>query len=261
MITAEQLYDRLNAFAPFSTALEGDGVGLLVGDPDEPVERVAVALDATRQTVLAALEAGCQMLLTHHPLYFGLFADQPADSAAMLAAQSGLAVLCAHTNLDAAPGGVSDCLAVRLGLRDVTPLGLPDGPVPMARVGALSAPDAASLARLAGEKLGVSGVKFTPCDGPVSTVAVCGGSGGDFLIAARQAGAQALVTGESKYHLRLLARELGVALIECGHFCTERPVTDVLAGLAEGAGAAVVRLSERDPAEYLSIGEVSERAL
>lgn len=250
MTTAEKLYDAVNAFAPFSTAVEGDSVGLLIGAPDAPVERVAVALDATRETVMAALEAGCQLLLTHHPVYFGLFADQPADSPARLAAGEGLAVLCAHTCLDAAPGGVNDCLAAKLGMTGVAPLGIPGEPVPLARVGRLAAPSAEALAAYAGEKLGSAGVKFTSCKGPVTTVAVCGGSGGDYLLAAREAGAQALIVGESKHHHRLLARTLGIALIECGHFCTEWPVTDVLARLAEEAGAAVVRLPERDPAAY-----------
>ena len=248
MTTAEALYDAVNAFAPFSTAVEGDSVGLLVGAPDDPVERVAVALDATRETVLAALEAGCQLLLTHHPVYFGFFADQPTDSPARLAAAEGLAVLCAHTNLDAAPGGVSDCLAAKLGLTGVAPLGLAEEPAPMARVGRLAAPSAQALAAFAGEKLGSAGVRFTPCAGSITTVVVCGGSGGDFLPAAKEAGAQALVTGESKHHLRLLARTLGVALIECGHFCTEWAVTEVLSRLAEGAGAAAVRLPEQEPA-------------
>ena len=250
MLTARDLYTAVDALAPFATAIEGDCVGLLVGTPDAPVARVAVALDPTRENVLAARDAGCDLLLTHHPIYFGEYEEQPADAPARLAAQKGLAVLCAHTNLDAAPGGVNDCLAAKLGLTDVRPLGIPEEPVPLARVGRLSAPDAEALALHAARCLGTAGVRFTPAAAPIDTVAVCGGSGGSYLEAAKEAGAQALVVGESKHHLRLLARTLGVALIECGHFCTEHPVTEVLAALAARVGAEVVRLPERDPADY-----------
>ena len=250
MLTARVLRDAVDAFAPFATAIEGDCVGLLVGAPDAPVTRVAVALDATPENVLAACEAGCDLLLTHHPIYFGTFEEQPADAPARLAAAKGLAVLSAHTNLDAAPGGVNDCLAARLGLTDVRPLGIPEEPVPLARVGRLSAPDAETLALHAARCRGSAGVRFTPAGAPIDTVAVCGGSGGDYLTVAKQAGAQALVVGESKHHLRLLARTLDVALIECGHFCTEWPVTEALAALAAQVGAEVVRLPERDPADY-----------
>ena len=255
MLRIKDLVADVDAFAPFSSCVEGDCVGLLVGDPDVPLVRAAVALDATPATVEAAAARHCQLLLTHHPAYFGHLEEQPEDSAGPLAARLGLAVLCAHTNLDAAPGGVNDCLAARLGLREVEPLGWEADAHPMARVGAWTGESLSTLLASAQERLGVAGVKYTPTDAAIHKVAVCGGSGGDFLIPAKQAGAQALVTGESKHHLRLLARQLDLALIECGHFCTEQPVKAVLADLVRRVGAEAVVLDETDPACYRKRGE------
>lgn len=253
MTLVKTVLDALDRFAPFSTCVEGDSVGLLVGSADKTVSRVAVALDVTTETVKQAKEAGCDLLVTHHPAYFGLLEEQPEDSAAALAQKLGLCIISAHTNLDAAKGGVNDVLAALLGIKNVEAIGIEGEPLPMARVGELEAENAASLATFAGKKLGVGGVKFTECSGAISRVAVCGGSGGDFLIAAKNAGAQALVTGESKHHLRLLARELDVALIECGHFCTEQPIKKILAEIVRSCSVDAVLLNESDPAEYIKL--------
>ncbi len=253
MTLVKTVLDAIDRFAPFDTCVEGDSVGLLVGSADVEVGRVAIALDVTSNTVMQAKAAGCDLLVTHHPAYFGLLEEQPEDSAAALAQKLGLCIISAHTNLDAARGGVNDLLADLLGIKNVEAIGIEGEPLPMARVGDLKMESAASLAAFAGKRLGVGGVKFTECSGEISRVAVCGGSGGDFLVAAKNAGAQALVTGESKHHLRLLARELDVALIECGHFCTEQPVKKTLADIVASCSADTLLLDERDPAEYIKL--------
>ena len=253
MTLVKTVLDALDRFAPFSTCVEGDSVGLLVGSADTEVDRVAVALDVTHKTVAQAKAAGCGLLVTHHPAYFGLLEEQPQDSAAVLAQKLGLCIISAHTNLDAARGGVNDVLAELLDIKNIEPIGIEGEPLPMARVGDLEMESAASLACYAGERLGVAGVKYTPCTDAISRVAVCGGSGGDFLLAAKDAGAQALVTGESKHHLRLLARQLNVALIECGHFCTEQPIKKILADIVASCSVKTVMLDECDPAEYIKL--------
>ncbi len=250
MIKVSDIYNEVNILAPFGTCLEEDSVGLLVGSMDAPADKTAIALDVTAQTVEAAVKSGCTLLVTHHPAYFGALDDQPDDSPAKLAERLGLNIISAHTNLDTAKGGVNDALCQILGIKNATAL-CGFGDVPMARIGRLEFPDIDTLVRYAKEKLGTGGAKFTTVNGKITTVAVCGGSGGDFILPAVAAGAQALITGESKHHLRLLALEKGIALVELGHFCTEQPVKRVLAALAEKAGASVTVIDERDPALYM----------
>ncbi len=60
----------INVLAPFRLAEEWDNAGLQVGDPAAPAGKIMVALDPGRNAVEAAVAAGCQLLLTHHPLIF-----------------------------------------------------------------------------------------------------------------------------------------------------------------------------------------------
>ncbi|MFH1035983.1 MAG: Nif3-like dinuclear metal center hexameric protein [Pseudomonadota bacterium] len=113
-------------WAPAWTAESWDRVGLATGDPAAPVARAWVALELTDRLLDAALAGGVDMLLLHHPPLFKPLTDlcshRPATARLLKAAARGLAIFAAHTNLDAAPGGVNDALAARLGLADTRPL-------------------------------------------------------------------------------------------------------------------------------------------
>lgn len=103
-----------------------DAVGLVCGDPAEPVTRIALAVDAVPGTVAEAIGAGAQLLITHHPLLLkpvhGVPADSPKGALVHRMIRGGLAHLVAHTNADVADPGVSDALAGRFGLTGVVPL-------------------------------------------------------------------------------------------------------------------------------------------
>jgi len=127
----QDLLGLLNAQAPPVLAEEWDNVGLQVGDLSAEVSRVLVSLDATEATVAAALAAGAEALVCHHPLLFRpLRQVSLADETGRIVAaalRGGLTILAAHTNLDRAADGLNDWLAVRLGLQAATPLEAPEG--------------------------------------------------------------------------------------------------------------------------------------
>ncbi|HET6877444.1 MAG TPA: Nif3-like dinuclear metal center hexameric protein [Jatrophihabitans sp.] len=103
-----------------------DAVGLVCGDPDEPVERILLAVDPVPATVDEAIGIGAQLLVTHHPLLLtgvhGVPADDPKGALVHRMVRAGVAHFVAHTNADVAAPGVSDALAERFGLRDLRPL-------------------------------------------------------------------------------------------------------------------------------------------
>jgi dinuclear metal center YbgI/SA1388 family protein len=103
-----------------------DAVGLVCGDPVEPIGRVLLAVDPVPSTVDEAISTQSQLLLTHHPLLLtpvhGVAADDPKGALVHRLIRAGAALFVAHTNADAADPGVSDALAERLGLQDVRPL-------------------------------------------------------------------------------------------------------------------------------------------
>ena len=114
----------LEAAYPPALAADWDAVGLVCGDPDEPVSSVLVAVDPVPETVAEAV--GDQLLVTHHPLLLrgvhGVGADTPKGALVHRLIRSGTALFTAHTNADAADPGVSDALAAAIGLAVEGPL-------------------------------------------------------------------------------------------------------------------------------------------
>ncbi|MGQ0481329.1 MAG: Nif3-like dinuclear metal center hexameric protein [Pseudonocardia sp.] len=116
----------LEAAYPPALAESWDAVGLVCGDPDEPVSRVLVAVDPVPETVEEAVQAGAQLLVTHHPLLLrgvhGVPADHPKGRLVHRLVRAGVGLFTAHTNADSADPGVSDALADALGVTVTGPL-------------------------------------------------------------------------------------------------------------------------------------------
>lgn len=238
MVKVQDIYDYIDAKAPFSTQMDFDNAGLLVGDKGTHVNRIMVALDATLPVVREAVRKRCQLLVTHHPLIFHpLKAVTPSDPTQATVAElirRNMALICAHTNLDAAPGGVNDVLMERLGVKttgilDEFGVGA-NGPYGMGRVGELAKPmEPKAFAAMVKKALGTRAVRAVPGSGPVKKVAACGGAGGDMVELAASLGMDAYVTADVKYHEFLAAQALGITLLDAGHYATENPITPVLA--------------------------------
>lgn len=121
--TVREIAAALEAWAPPGSAQSYDNVGLQVGDPEQPVRRALLALDLTPAVLGEARTLEAELIITHHPLLFRplrqLTPDGLVSSLALRLAAAGIALYSIHTNLDAAPGGVSFALAEHLGLKDV----------------------------------------------------------------------------------------------------------------------------------------------
>lgn len=125
-VTVADVRRVLDAAYPPELAEDWDRVGLICGDPEEPVSRVAVALDCTDAVADAAIDAGAQMLVVHHPLLLrgvsSVAADTPKGRILHKLIRAGVALFAAHTNADSARPGVNDRLAEVLGVRPGAPL-------------------------------------------------------------------------------------------------------------------------------------------
>ena len=230
-MTVKQLYSILNSNIPTSLSCEWDNDGLMCcPDADAPVRRVLVALDVTERVVDTAIEGGYDLIVSHHPLVFkGIKSVNGADPVArklLKLIKHGISVFSFHTRLDALSGGVNDVLADALGIADAVSFG-EEG---IGKIGFLPEPvDAREFAERVKTALGADAVLLSDAGVLCHRVAVLGGSGGDDLGAAIAAGADTYVSGELKFHQLNDAPELGVNLIEAGHFFTEQPVCDTLA--------------------------------
>lgn len=118
------------------------------------------------------------------------------------------------------------------------------------RIGVLDATTAGAFRDRVADVLGTTRLSLAgPADRPVRTVALCTGSGGDFLGAAQSSGADLYLTGEVKHHAALLARQANIAVLDAGHYPTERPAVNLLAGYLERElpDITVIRATESDP--------------
>ncbi len=256
MATVKEIYAYLDKKAPFSYQMSFDNSGFLVGRGEAEVRRLMVSLDITEEVVAEALEQGCQLIVSHHPIIFHP-AKQITDSAptgrVLLAlTENRIAAICAHTNLDAVAGGVNDALAEKLGLQNISLLhqdgqagdGTPYG---IGRVGEIRGfSDTRSFAAFVRDVLNAQGLRLEDAGKPVRRVAVGGGACGGMLSDAAALGCDTFVTADVKYNIFLDARAMGINLIDAGHFSTEDVVCPVLAGwLKTGFSQVEVLRSKR----------------
>ncbi|MHA7134214.1 Nif3-like dinuclear metal center hexameric protein [Oerskovia turbata] len=271
--TLADVVGALEALYPPSTAEGWDAVGLVTGDPAQPVRKILFAVDPVETVADEAVEWGADLIVTHHPLFL-----RPVHSFAATTfkgafvhrlARAGIALHVAHTNADAAPRGVADALADAIGLVDRIPLvpssadgGSRPAETGIGRLGRLEAP---TTLRAFAERVAAAlpateqGVRVAgDLDATVRTVAVVGGSGDSLFDAVRSAGADVYVTADLRHHPASELRERaefeggasgGPFLVDVAHFASEWPwlryaAADLTERLAD-AGTVDTRVSVR----------------
>ena len=255
MVTVAQIFQFINGFAPFRSAMDFDNVGLLIGSPETSVHTVIVTMDITPKVVRQALEENAQLIISHHPVIFHpLKRLSPADLPYILV-QKGICALAVHTNYDLAKGGVNDCLAQRLQLQNIAMLEEYErSGLALSLMGELQCEMLpGEFAAFVKERLGCKGLKFTVGNSNVKKVALACGAGGGSVFAAGDAGADAFVCGECKHHELLAACDMGLTMVDAGHFATEdvaiEPLCDRLAAAFEQV--RFVKSVQVDEVEFL----------
>ena len=225
----KDIYDAIDKYAPFNLAYAWDNVGLLVGDMEREVEKVLITLDTDAAVVKEAIDNGCDLILSHHPVFFSPIKriSMSNDTGKMieLLIKNDISLIAAHTNMDVTKGGINDELARLFKLRNVRVL--EENPINpecgLGRIGELS--DEMSfyeLAQYAKNVLGVDGLRIAgDASAMVKTIAVAGGSCSEVIPLAYEKGAQAVVTGDMKYHDTIDNVNSGMNIIDAGHYGTE----------------------------------------
>ncbi|CAK8053851.1 Nif3-like dinuclear metal center hexameric protein [Eupransor demetentiae] len=208
MIKAQDLINKIEAFAPLSIAEKGDPTGLQLGNPDQEIHRVLTTLDVRPETVAEAIADGVDFIWAHHPVMFrpakNLILDNPQNQMYAALLKHSIVVYASHTNLDAAKGGLNDWLCQAFGVQNAEPL-LPneDGQTGLGRVGTLA--QSISLADYAlqiKQACQVKEVRIIAKDiqKPIKKVAILGGDGGRWWPDAQKAGADVYITADFYYH-------------------------------------------------------------
>ncbi|WP_116045115.1 Nif3-like dinuclear metal center hexameric protein [Amycolatopsis palatopharyngis] len=256
-VTVSEIVTALETAYPPELAESWDAVGLVCGDPAEPVRRVLVCVDVVQATVEEAIEFGAQLIVAHHPLLLrgvhGVPADTTKGRLIHRLIRAGVALYCAHTNADSASPGVSDALAEAIGLRVLAPLSphasAEHGATGIGRIAELPAPEpfSAFVSRVAGAlpATGPGVLGAGDPDRPIRTVAVSGGSGDSYLGAATAAGVDAYVTADLRHHpagehLESVAEV--PALVGVTHWASEWPWCGQASTVIEVATAGTVEV-------------------
>lgn len=245
MATVADILKYIESIAPPYMAESWDNVGLLCGRREKQVTKILVALDPFASVISEAIAEKADLIVTHHPLIFrdNLMAvnenTQTGENLLTLM-ENGIAAINAHTNLDLAPGGVNDILAATLGLQNVTILN-PEGtnetgePYGLLRSGSVEPQPLNTFLAHVKQALGCQGLRYVDGGKPVCKVAVGGGSCADGMHEALAAGCDTFVTSDIKYNQFRTAFELGLNLIDAGHFHTENPTMPILARKLQAA--------------------------
>lgn len=227
----------IESIAPPYMKESWDHVGLNCGHMDAPVSKILVALDPFKEACQEAKTFGAELLVTHHALIWeqGFITDQTEQGRnTLFLIENHIAHINAHTNLDCAPGGVNDVLAQKIGLTDISvpyPLGTTeDGEqYGLLRMGKVEEQPLEAFLQIVKRALGCPGMKYISADKPVNIVCVGGGGCGGELKAAAKAGCDTFITSDLRYNMYRDAYDLGINLIDAGHYYTENPVCPVIA--------------------------------
>ncbi len=234
MITVKEVYQVIDAFAPFSTQEKWDNSGLLVGDFSMPVRKVYVTLDISNETIAAAVAQNADLMVAHHPIIFSPLKQLAPQHPVWKLAANHLAAICVHTPLDRACGGINERLHNIL-------------QKPLQLSGTLFAPEdtcngigfgwadisavtweAKALAETLRKTLGCTVVRYTSAHHPIQKIYVGCGACSSMLEDAAAMGCDAMITGDVKHDRWYAAKNLDIALFDCGHYHTEQIAAQIL---------------------------------
>lgn len=244
MAKVKDFYGYLNSIAPFETQEDWDNSGMLVGDMDAEVKKVAVVLDITHEEIKKAKAIGADLIISHHPVIFNPIKSVTRGSVPYELVASSINALCCHTPLDIADGGTNDSLAKLLGI-EVTRT-----EDPILRLGTVEPTSAENLAGKIAKTLNTK-VRYADAGRKIEKIAICTGAGCSLIEAAGEI--DAFITGDASHHNFLDCIQAGITLIAAGHYETEIVVVPVLVKKlqAQFPDIEIIDIKQENPIKFI----------
>lgn len=231
MVELNAITSYIEEIFPPSFAEDFDNIGLLIGRQNKKISKAVICLDCDKNVVKEAIDAGAELIITHHPAIFNSMkkVTDDTDHGEMIvsALEHGISVYSAHTNFDSAPGGLTDNVVKSL---DLIPIGNMEGE--LGRV--CKAPfgeTAVSLSERIKKVFKISNLYSTfTKNKEIETVAVCNGGGGGSLVeTAKQLKADVYISGDLKHHeVSMLKVDDSIDFIEMRHYDSEIIACEIL---------------------------------
>lgn len=225
---------------PKDLAYEWDNVGLQIGTLNQTLKGIYVTLDVTKDAVHEAIEQGANVIIAHHPLLFKplnhILSDQYKGKVIEMLLKNNIAVYVAHTNYDIAHGGMNDMLASKLGMEDIKVLEYTDETHGIGRIGAYGPKTLQATIEDIKTKLNLNDARLITnrsLDKKVKTLAISGGSGSHHMAMAKFKGADLYVTGDISYHQAHDMLQMGLSVLDVGHYAEKHFIPAIKEGLRE----------------------------
>lgn len=258
----KDLLDFLTKEIPPHFACDWDNSGLQVGHMGKEVRKVYIALDATEEVICDAAMQHCDFLLTHHPLLFKGIKQVTGDTSIgrklYMLIGNDIACYAAHTNFDAMPGGMGELAGALLQLGYTSPLedmsGHLEDPWGIGVVGNLT--EAITLREFCDRVKQVFGLKQVSVfaagemDGYVKRIAICPGSGRSMLHEVIASQADVYLTGDIGHHEGLDCVDMGISVVDAGHFGLEKIFVPIMADKLHQAFPELEILTARPKAPF-----------
>lgn len=250
---AKEIIKIIEAVCPQRLAYSWDNVGLLCGDEEKDVKKVFVTLDTNLNTVKEAVKRNADMIVSHHPILFEPIQRIDYKTAIgqmlKLLIENNIPLFAAHTNMDTAKGGINDKLAQMFSLTDVKILDrhTDDETAGLGRFGKLKSPvKFGEFAKQCGKILNTPVRIAGDIDKIITTAAVASGSCSEIIPLSKEKGADVIITGDMKYHNMMDMADLGICIIDAGHYPTEICVMDIFADILKDTGLEIIKSENKD---------------
>lgn len=253
-----KIAELIEKSVPKRLAYSWDNVGLLCGDKNKEIKKVFLTLDTNLSTVKEAIEKGCDMIISHHPVLLGgikkIDFDTSTGQMIKLLIENNIPVFAAHTNMDTAKGGINDKLAEMFELTDVKILEqhTDDEAAGLGRYGNLK--DEMTLKEFA---LLTKKILNTPVrvggnmNKKIKTVAVASGSCSELIPVAKEKGCDVIITADLKYHIMIDGTELDIAVVDAGHYPTEIIVMDIFKDILKDTNLEFIKSENKDVFNFI----------
>ncbi len=244
MEKVNKIIKKIEEFAPLSTMQKWDNSGWQINLGIDEVQKILLALDVTSSSVDEAVEKGCDLIISHHPVFFNPIKTIDAPYI-IKAIKNNIQIYSAHTNLDIAQGGVTEYLAEKCGFTEL------DTAFEFIRYKKFN--EEKNFSKL------VSTLKTILCLPSIrvvnshrksySSIAFCSGSGAEYITELEKIGIDVFVTGDIKHHQALNAEKM--TIIDPGHFYSERFVVDIFKNILKDEDVSLVTASEKPAWELI----------
>ncbi len=253
-----EIIEIIEKVCPERLAYSWDNVGLLCGDGEKEVRKVFVTLDTNIRTVKEAINKDADMIVSHHPILFDAiqridYTDSTGQMLKLLI-ENNIPLFAAHTNMDTARGGINDRLAEMFSLGDVKILDrhTDDETAGLGRYGKIkNTVKFSEFAKQCKKILNTPIRAAGDMDKEITTVAVASGSCCEVIPVAKEKGADVIITADMKYHNMIDMSELGICIIDAGHYPTEICVMDIFADILKDTELEIIKSENKDIFKFI----------